>query len=338
MDYLQFKGWLKSKVYRKPVIWPLLERAQGSLFKLKYARYYQSKRSKERLSLHELHIEFASNCNLRCKFCALDHAKPKQHITEEVIRKVFDNLRDDQRFHKIKRIHLHNGGEILAHPKRVEMLAIIGEYKQASISKGIAFPEIHLLTNGMLMRERVAQEILDLGVVDYVGWSMDGGSPEDYESMRLLAKWDKFYTNLQTFHKLNAASDHSVKTFAITCIPDDKPLGTAWMAPEFREAVESVDHLEVRRLHNWGGAIDEVTAPVKSHKIGCDLLMQQMVILPNGDVTVCCTDLNSQGVVGNVLESDLFDIYFGPLRREYLDKLRYGQKSELELCKDCESF
>lgn len=338
MNYLQFKDWLKSKVYRKPVIWPMLERGQSVLYRWNHLRYYQSRRANLRLSLHELHIEFASNCNLRCKFCALDHDKPKQHITEDVLRKVFDQLRDDTRFHKIKRIHLHNGGEILAHPKRVDMLAVIGEYKKANAAAGIPFPEIHMLTNGMLMRERIAKEILDLGVVDEVGWSMDGGSPEDYESMRLLAKWDKFSDNLKTFHQINAESRYPVKTFAITCVPDDKPLGTAWMEPSFRHAVESVDRLEVRRLHNWGGAIDELVSPPKSHKIGCDLLMQQMVILPNGDVTVCCTDLNSQGVIGNVLEQSLFDIYFGPARREYLDKLRDGRKDELELCKDCESF
>ncbi len=68
------------------------------------------------------------------------------------------------------------------------------------------------------------------------------------------------------------------------------------------------------------------------------MVMHQMVILPNGDVTMCCNDLNSKGVVGNVKEEPLGGIYASKERREYIDKLMKGKRSELELCKGCQSF
>ena len=34
-----------------------------------------------RLTLEWLNLEFASICNLRCKWCSLDHDKPKQFMS-----------------------------------------------------------------------------------------------------------------------------------------------------------------------------------------------------------------------------------------------------------------
>lgn len=66
--------------------------------------------------------------------------------------------------------------------------------------------------------------------------------------------------------------------------------------------------------------------------------MKQMVLLPNGDITVCCSDLNSRGVIGNLLQDDLYAIYNSKNRRRYIDLLYQGRKKEIELCKDCETF
>lgn len=336
--YSTAKQILKKSFYKKPLIWKILESAQGVRYAFNYFYYYRLQGKEHRSSIRELHIEFASACNLRCKFCALDHDKPKVTMTTDTLRSVFQQITVEPIFKRIERIHLHNGGEVLLHPKRLELLGIIKEFKDFAKLHNKHFPEIHLLTNGMLLREKLSRDLLGLEVIDALGFSMDGGTPEDYESMRLLAKWPVFYKNLKTFTQLNAQAKQPIQTFAITCVPDSKPLGLDWMHPEFKDALLSVDRYELRRLHNWGGEISEVSAPAKSHKIGCDLLMHQMVILPDANVTVCCTDLNSKGVIGNLNDSSLEDIYFSNERKKYLEYLLKGRKSELDLCRDCETF
>ena len=102
-----------------------------------------------------------------------------------------------------------------------------------------------------------------------------------------------------------------------------------------------VDGYELRYAHNWGGdvGIEELkNKNKKAYKVGCSLLMHQLVLLPNGDVTVCCADLNSKGVIGNILTENLFSIYRKPLRLEMLHKFMKGKKKEIDLCKDCETF
>jgi len=285
-----------------------------------------------------VNIEFASQCNLRCLFCSLDHLKPKQLITAEILEKFLSGFIDDKRFKSIKRINLYNGGEVLLHPKRVEMLSVFKKYKDLAKQKNKHFPEIHLLTNGILLREKLSKEIIDLDVIDLLGVSFDGGTPEAYEEMRVQAKWADFYKNIKNFDRIRKEKNSKVKISAISCVPDDKPIGIKWMHPQFQELYKLLDWYELRRLHNWGGDIEEMEVPQKKHKIGCTLLMEQLVLLPNGDVTVCCIDLNSKSVIGNILKTSFIEIYKCKQRQAYLQFLLEGKKDRIPLCKNCETF
>lgn len=343
LSYIALRNNLKKLFYKKPIIWQLLEMFQGFMYVVDYFYYHKLWGHQGRFSIKEFNIEFASQCNLRCKFCSLDHFKPKTIITEEILDKFFNNFLVDKRFGSIEIINLHNGGEILLHPKRIEMLAIIKKYKTLAREKGMKFPQIWLLTNGMLLREKVAKEILELEVIDTVGFSMDGGTAMAFEDIRTNAKWPIFYDNLKTFCRLKKEGNYNVETYSICCIPDDLPLDTSWMEGEFKDALHTLDRYELRRMHNWRGELSEdakkqIKVTKNVLKIGCSLLMRQMVLLPDGNVTACCNDLNSKGLIGNILKDDIISIYKGAERRRYLHALLVGKKEQIELCKDCQTF
>ena len=190
---------------------------------------------------------------------------------------------------------------------------------------------------------------MDEGLVDEVEFSLDSGTPEDFEDLRVNAKWKLFFENVKFFAEYTRKSNRHIRIYGITIIPEPGPLNYSWMHPEFVELAQLFDHHEMRRLHDWGGEVDlpgdhhTGVGRKDSEKTvlkarGCDLLLRQMIWLPNGDVTICCNDLNSKGVVGNILNDSLWDIYNSPERRKYLDLLDAGHKGELELCKDCQTF
>lgn len=337
--YITLRTYLKSIFYKTPVIWNLLESVQGLVFVWDFLYYYKLPGHQNRISTKELNIEFASQCNLRCKFCSLDHNKPKQLIKIETLEKIFQRIVDDKRFRSLKIINLHNGGEILLHPKRVELLKVIKRYKDIAKKRGIPFPQIYLLTNGMLLRDKLSKEIIETGAIDTIGFSLDGGTPEMFEEMRTNSKWDVIRKNIADFHRHNNASEHKIETYAICCLTDDKKLNTKWMEPSFRETLESLDRYELRKLHNWAGEVPDASKTKrKPHKIGCTLFMRQMVILPNGDITLCCNDLNSKGVVGNMLKDDIIAIHKSKERLYYLGRFMRGKKQDIPLCKGCETF
>ena len=336
--YFKIKTYIKQSLYGKPIIWPILETLQGLKYALNYHCYYGLLKGKKGFSVREINLEFASQCNLRCQFCSLDHLKPKELITPETLEKFLNGFIIDKRYQKIKRINLYNGGEVLLHPKRLELLQIIKDYKDIAKKNGYKFPEIHLLTNGMLLREKLAEDIIKIDVVDLLGVSFDGGTPKAFEEMRTNAKWPIFYANIKAFDNLRKKYNSKVKMSAISCITGDKPRSIKWMHPEFQELYNLLDWYELRRLHNWAGNIEEIEIPIKKHKIGCTLLMEQMVLLPNGDVTICCSDLNSEAVIGNILKTNFIDIYNCETRKNYLYLHLKGRKNEIDFCKRCETF
>ncbi len=337
--FIEYKNYIKNRIYNISFLWKIVEIIQGWGFVFKYFYHYKLKiNSANTSSLNEIYIEFSSSCNLRCGFCSLDHLKPKTYIEEETLRKFLENFISDKRFRSVKSLQLHNAGETLLHPKKIVLLEILKEYKDKAEKQGIKFPEVHILTNAMLLKQRVSKAILDIGIVDVLRMSLDGGTPEAFEEMRERAKWPIFYKNVKDFVAYNNENNCGVKISTISIIPAEKDFTLAWMHPEFREILNLVDSYELRRLHNWAGEIDGVEQKSKPFKIGCNMAINQMVLLPNGDVTVCCSDLNSKGVVGNFLKDDLYSIYDGKRRRAYIDFLYKGEKSKLALCKDCETF
>ncbi|WP_417601783.1 radical SAM/SPASM domain-containing protein [Owenweeksia hongkongensis] len=332
----ELKRKFKSLAADKPLIWKAIKKGQELKYNYQYQRYY-GKFKTETASITEINLEFCSNCNLRCKFCALDHLKPKTYMSLKVLDTLFENLLHENRFERVKTINLYNGGETLMHPNKLKLFERIKYYQTLFKAMDRSFPKIVLLTNGMLLRSKLAREILILKVLDEVGFSLDGGSPEAFEDLRVNAKWEKFSRNVKDFINLKKDLHPECKTFGISIVMAPHPLNDTWMHPEFREITQMLDSVEYRRLHDWGGQVD-IGEKQKVNKKGCDLLMKQMVILPNGDVSVCCNDLNSEGVVGNILKDSLYDVYKGQQRLRYVHFLHDGRKDDLDLCKNCVSF
>lgn len=338
---ISVRDFLVNNLNKGTFLWKVLEFIQGMFYVKNYLFYYQWNLLKESASTREINIEFISYCNLRCSFCSLDHDKPKVRITPETLERFMKDFVSDNRFRKVEMIHLHNGGETLLHPNVGELLGIIKKYKDIAKKKGRKFPKVSLLTNGTPLTEKKTKEIISSGAIDSMRFSMDGGTPQRFEEMRTRAKWDLFYPNMKFFCDENKRNGSTIKTHIISLIDPENPLKTDWMSKEFVEVLNIMDSYELRHPHSWAGEIDiegSSNSYDKPHKIGCGLLMHQLVVLPNGDVNVCCADINSKGVVGNINDNTLFDIYNSPTRRKWLELLFKRKKSEIELCKNCETF
>jgi radical SAM protein with 4Fe4S-binding SPASM domain len=336
--FIALREKIKSTFYGNPIVWPMLIGAKNLWYKANYQYYYKTNLGKNQVSLREINLEFNSTCNLRCRFCALDFAKTRQIMSPEVLNQILEEIIHDDRLVNISRINLYNGGETLLHPDRLQMFQLIGEAKAKAAKLGKKFPQVLLLTNGMLLRESLAKQILQTKALDIIQFSLDGGTPERFEHLRVNAKWPVFRDNVHALANLIKTEKLPVALKSITIIEEPLPLNTKWMHSEFVEIINLMAHHELRRLHDWGGEVDIKKEKHKTRNTGCTLLMHQMVVLPNGDVTVCCNDLNSKGVVGNLKGKNLFDVYHSAERRQYLDKLYQGKKQELELCKNCEVF
>jgi len=341
INSFEFKNFFVQRIKKNAIIWRFVEFLQGVSFSVNYLFFYKFSFIKSKTSITEINIEFVSYCNLRCKLCSLDHTKTKVRMTATILNLFFENLLQDKRFRSVKTIHLYNAGEVLLNPRRAEMLDIIKHYKLLAVQRSISFPTINLLTNATILDKENSEILINSGVLNSIRFSMDGGNKEKFEEMRERAKWVDFVKNISQFCVLNTKSSKPVTTGIITLVEYRNKLDTKWMSNEFKTLLNMVDGYELRYAHNWGGDVEIEELKNKSrkgYKIGCSLLMHQLVLLPNGDVTVCCADLNSKGVIGNISKESLFDIYNKPRRLKMLSKFMKGKKKEIDLCKDCETF
>jgi radical SAM protein with 4Fe4S-binding SPASM domain len=227
---------------------------------------------------------------------------------------------------------------VLLHPKLKEMLSLIKKYRDKSLIMGQKFPRVFILTNAMKLNPEISKILIESDIIDVIGFSLDGGTPQAFNKMRHRAIWNVVYDNIKHFEKSKLQAKKPIESYAISCIPEENELNIKWMHPEFQEILNLIDRYELRRLHNWAGEIEHFPLKFKKHKIGCTLLMQQMVLLPEGNVTLCCNDLNSLEVLGNIYKKNFYDIYKSKKRRMYLRKHIKAQNQELKLCSGCETF
>lgn len=286
-----------------------------------------------------LNLEFNSTCNLRCRHCALDHRRKRKIMAPATLSRVMELVGHGQ-LPNLRRLDLHNGGETLLHPGLPGMLSIIAAHRQR-LGAGVV---VGLLTNAMLLSPEVSLCIIRSRAVDQLRVSLDGGSPEAFEAMRRGAKWAVVAENVAAFRRLNAKHGHPVHTEAI-CVMPPQLLPDGPFAPEFAALAGIFDKVSLRPPHNWDGSrelgIDDASyRAIAAARPGeaCFLLSRNMVVLPDGAVTVCCNDLNARGVFGSILESDFAALAGHPARQRMLGLFREGRKAEIGLCRDCSGF
>ena len=60
-----------------------------------------------------------------------------------------------------------------------------------------------------------------------------------------------------------------------------------------------------------------------------------LVIRPTGDVVLCCSDMYSDVVMGNIWDSRLEEIWFSEAFHAYRRELMTQGRANLKLCQDC---
>lgn len=137
------------------------------------------------LPMH-LDIEASSRCNLRCTFCdKLPHLKPGQlgTIDFELFKHILDQFDSRNRLWGLK---LSYRGEPLINKEVPEMVRYAKQ-------RGVL--DVYFNTNGIFLSEEMTSRLIDAGL-DRISISIDGTCKEDYESVRLGAKFDVLVYNL----------------------------------------------------------------------------------------------------------------------------------------------
>jgi len=289
--------------------------------------HHLGNRRGSRAWVRDVNFDIAARCNLRCRYCSLDHDAATASMPLELFTRVLDEISDRRRF-RVTRIQLHHGADPLLHPQLADVLGALAERKGRA-----GFPETRLLTNAMLLQGARRDAIFESGGIDFIRFSIDGGTPEDFERMRPPAKWDRVAGNVEAFLEENEARGKPLRTGMISLF--DRVPET--LHPRFEALSKRVDHYMPRMPHRWDGSADLDLPPPPEIPPGlCMFVLVQVVVRYDGSVLPCCNDLNARGPVGNLAESTLYDIVRGPERERLARLMKQGKRCEIDLCRNCD--
>ncbi len=284
-----------------------------------------------------VHIDVASACNFRCKFCF--HSLKRKTLDAlgfspgfmnmDLFKAAVDQIRGFPS--KLKRLCLIRHGEALMNKHLPEMI----RYAKAS---DIA-DQINISTNGSLLTPDITDQLLCAGL-DEMLVSVEGLSGPKYKAIcGAKVDFDQLVENIKYFN--NSKKDTSLYVKIIDYALDDdgdeelfhkifNPIcdkaSVEYMVPCFR----GVDYATLKsdyQLNIIGDRFVEVEV--------CPQPFFQMHIFPNGNVSVCNADYNEKLVMGNVTCDSLVDIWEGKALNQFRTMHLKGLRKNHDYCSFC---
>jgi len=248
-----------------------------------------------------LNVELTSRCNKNCWMCG--RRKVERDCPELVL------AYGDMEFELLQKVaaqlppnlvvQLHNNGEPTLYPRLREALDLF----ENQIT--------HFDTNGKLLVEKAADIIGRLDTMAVSVFENDAEAEEQYDI-------------LNQFLEIKG---------------NDKPFVVARLNGQVdARPYEKLGLLIARRLlHAPMGSFNYERKSPTVPEIGiCLDFLNHLAINKDGDVSICVRfDPRRVGVIGNVREQTLEDIWASPRRMEWLEHHKTGRRDKIPLCSYC---
>lgn len=293
-------------------------------FSSSFNRFHSAISNKARLLW--LNVEFTSFCNIRCRMCSLDHSAPQGFMGKNTLEKILEEI-VSSKFIKVSNLALWYGGETLLHPHLEDMLKMISLFKK----REYIFPYVTLLTNGVLLKGKKLDSILNSGAVDLLLVSIDGGTKESFEYWRNGANWENVLHNVnRTVDKIKEKG-LNLRTGLVSIIENPDKI-----SEEFSRLIKKTDVYLPRTFHHWDGNSKIVAAKNTKVRNGlCYTVTRQLAVHWDGNVSPCCMDLNQRGTIGNVNKKSIYEIFNSPERLKIISEMEKMKRQNIDLCRHC---
>lgn len=276
-------------------------------------------------------IETVLGCNLSCVECAIGSNivnREKQMMSFENFKIIADKIKPYAKY-----VYLHSWGEPLLNKDIFKMIEYTSKFAKTNIS-----------TNGMLVNQEMAENLIKSGVSDIIV-SIDGVTQEVYKKYRrngdvekakqalkyIIDAKNKFNSDVKIFPQFIVFehNQHEMEAFKQFC--SDVSEGS--IVPVFKAPyIRKNSSLKLSSLNEY------IRKPFSSDKelekaiLNCRDFFDVFTIDVEGNVIVCCYDHNSEIVFGNIFKQSLEEIFNGTIRKNFIRKIK-NDKICPEFCK-----
>ena len=301
---------------------------KGGLNPYFYLYRYHFNRSVDQFKPHypflDVIAEASNVCNLRCSMCfQIDEALPVTQTTKVPFMSMdtFRKIVDECSAYKTPALKLSWRGEPMLNKNFTEMI----RYAKA---KGIL--EVTSLTNATLMDEKACREIVGARL-DQLVISVDGFTKEIYEKIRVGADYDVVLNNIKN---LLAIRGKSRKPF-IRLQYTESVINKHETAAFYQYWKDKVDEITISYCQDFGSPEKNVSINIPTHDFSCRQPFQRLVVMTDGTVCVCATDVMGSNAIGNIHQKSLKDLWQSPQINQLRDQHKSGKYYLNSMCRIC---
>ncbi|MHB0914830.1 MAG: radical SAM/SPASM domain-containing protein [Thermoleophilia bacterium] len=270
-----------------------------------------------------INIEPTNQCNLRCNMC------PRKDLTRpvgEIDIPLFEKIAEEISRHAPAEVRLHKDGEPLMAPRIFELIDRVKTIAPSTL--------LNMDTNALLLDEEKAAAILD-SRLDILLFSVNAATAETYKQVRGSTKFDQVIANIERFLEMRKERGYvwprvKVQLIVMAETKDEIALFREQWGPH------EVDVLMIPAI-NWGGYLPEVKSLMQLPKkrYPCTYLFNSFSINWDGKVSFCNVDFNHLGIIGDLHEQTIEEIWNGPELARYRRLHKEGNWDQIDLCRDC---
>lgn len=296
------------------------------LIRLKY-HFFDRRRPLPEVPDH-VQIQTISGCNANCIFCPNHKTERAIPLGRRMDWDLFRSIVDQCVDWGVKRFSPYLMNEPMLDPELPERIAYITQRK-----KDFQFTKIN--SHGGLLAERMAKAILDSGL-DRLNFSVQGLDPEIYQQVMNLPL-QKTLDNIDRFLEIHRSKKKYSRTRVRVCM-----LVTQHIKPQIPKIKEywgargikvNFNQLENRGNHQAIQS-DTIAAHKLKHFDWCNRMFEQLYILHDGRLVMCCADWEQKGVMGDATKEPLEKIWNGFKYGVFRERFLRGDVRAM-LCENC---
>ena len=255
----------------------------------------------------QIYIEITNICNLHCSFCE-DTNRIKEYMSIDNFQVVINKIKD-----YTHSIYLHIKGEPLIHPNFEELL-------ESLINTNLS---VKITTNGTKL-DKFGTLIINHPNIHKINISLQSALQlEKNQQQKYFRNLEEFLKDVKDKHiylrnwALDNEEDQILKEYLLKLYPNGKLIDN--------ELFTSNIHYSKQEKFDWPSInnskqIDTICLGGKN----------QLGILVDGSVVLCCLDNNGDTIIGNIFKDEMEDILNSELYKNAVRKMPY-----FDLCKKC---
>ena len=278
-----------------------------------------------------MHIEVTNHCNLTCPMCLFPkQTRPKGFMEFGLFEKIIKQCAGKNTLEKMALMGL---GEPFLHPELIAM---------SRYAKAHNIFHVFTSTNATLLGEEDAKAIIKEPGLDLLAISLDGASKKTYEDIRRGADFDKVTGNVINFIKIRKSLKKRRPSLVLQFLVMRKNYAEKEAFIKFwQEKLDAQDIISIRDVDTFGGQAEDHRLPSQipsMRRKPCLQLWRDLSVSWNGEVTVCCKDVNYLLKAGNIKEEPLEEVWNNSLWQRLRSLHKQGCWQEIGLCASCNEW